>query len=52
MHRYQSNYCILEHAIFLVYAYFCESTEFFIITQGVGVILYHANVFSVEENIL
>ena len=44
MHHYQSNYSILEHAIFGICVY----------RGGCGnyVILYHANVFSVVDNIL
>ena len=36
MHHYQTNYSILEHAIFGI-CVFCESTLFFRITLGVGV---------------
>ena len=55
MHHYQSNYSILQHAIFGI-CVFCESTLFVIMTLGVGVetmyFFYNANVFSVVDNIL
>ena len=51
MHHYQTNFSILEHAVFGI-CVFCESTIFFTWGWcGNYVILYHANVFSVEDNI-
>ena len=53
MHHNQTHYSILE--LLCVYEYFCEYTLFFrIIRGGCGnyIILHHANVSIVEDNIL
>ena len=55
MHHYQSNYSILEHAIFGICVFLCVHPILYDHTRGgCGnyVILYHANVFSVVDNIL
>ena len=52
MHHYQTNKCILEHAIVGICVFF--STLFIRISLGVGVEthLHHVNAFIVEDNIL